>query len=220
MIGIFDSGEGGLCALEKLRELNQSVDICFFADRENAPYGEKTKEELTRLAASDIKRLLDFGADEILIACCTASTVWESLCEEYKRITTPIIKPTAEAAAKSTKTKNIGVIATRATAKSRKFTDALHAIDKALCVYEMATPDFVTMAETASPDRKKIEEALLPLRDLKIDTLILGCTHFTRLENEIAECLSGVKLIHSSYEGAKEIAKKINYTEMGKTYFL
>lgn len=220
MIGIFDSGEGGLCALEKLRELNQTVDICFFADRENAPYGEKTKEELIRLATSDIKKLLDFGADEILIACCTASTVWESLAEEYKALASPIIIPTAVAAARSTKNGKVGVIATNATVKSKKFTDALHAIDRTLCVYEKAVPDFVTMAETGSHDSKKIKEALLPFKALKIDTLILGCTHFTRLKNEIFECLSGINLISSSDEGAKEMARKINYTEMGKTYYL
>ena len=76
MIGVFDSGNGGLITVEKIRELSADADICFLADRENAPYGTKSKNEIISLSKRNIKRLRDAGADKILIACCTASAVY------------------------------------------------------------------------------------------------------------------------------------------------
>ena len=220
MIGIFDSGKGGLYALEELRLLKPKVDICFFADRDNAPYGKKTKEELISLATADIKKLLDFGADKILIACCTASTVWEFLPNEYKRRSTPIITPTAKAALAVTKNKKIGVIATEATVRSGEFTKAILALNKEVRVFERQTQDFVSMVECAHTDLDKIRQNLRPLSLLGIDTLILGCTHFSHLKDEISTCLPGVTLISSTYEGACEIAKNTENTGQGKTYYL
>lgn len=220
MIGIFDSGKGGLFALEELRLLKPKVDICFFADRKNAPYGKKTKEELIALATSDIKRLVKFGADKILIACCTASTVWEYLPSEYKSITTPIITPTAAAALGATKNKRIGVIATEATVKSGEFTKSLVSLDNKVTVFEKQTQDFVAMVESGEADINSIRENLLPFSLVGIDTLILGCTHFSHLKKEISLTLPGVALISSSYEGALKIAKDTENIGQGKTYYL
>ena len=79
MIGVFDSGEGGRLAVEKIRELSKKTDIAFIADTKNAPYGTKTREEIISYAKINIQRLKAIGAKKILIACCTASMFYPFL---------------------------------------------------------------------------------------------------------------------------------------------
>ena len=74
MLGVFDSGVGGLAALRELRRLLPFEDMIYLADKENAPYGTKTEDELVALVREDVKRLRELGAEKILMACCTAST--------------------------------------------------------------------------------------------------------------------------------------------------
>ena len=81
MIGVFDSGDGGLLAVEKIRERSPECDLIFLADRENAPYGTKSRTEIIRITKRNIKRLKELGASRILIACCTASSVYGELSE-------------------------------------------------------------------------------------------------------------------------------------------
>ena len=109
MIGIFDSGVGGLSALDEVRKIAPKADICFLADRNNAPYGTKTKEEVKKLAEANIEKLLSLGAEKILIACCTASTVYHELSDFHKSISVPIIEISAKRAFEISKTKRIGL---------------------------------------------------------------------------------------------------------------
>ena len=95
MIGIFDSGVGGFNALFEIRRRLPFADIAYFADEKNAPYGTKSEDQLLKLVKKDAEILKGIGASEILIACCTASTVFERLNEEEKRNLTPIIAPAA-----------------------------------------------------------------------------------------------------------------------------
>ena len=226
MIGVFDSGAGGLTAISELRHLMPSADICFFADRKNAPYGTKSRRELIKLVEGDILKLYRKGADRILMACCTASTVYEYLPQEMKRIALPIIEPAAREAARVTACGKIGVIATEATAASGAFSKALSKFPTVKEVYELPLQRLVTMVEGGAVDgnlqsheRDELSRLLAPLRN-KIDTLILGCTHFPHLEREIGGCLSGVRLVSSSREGAREISKITKNTGKGKTVFL
>ncbi len=109
MIGVFDSGAGGLFALAELRSLSPSADIVCFADRKNAPYGTKKKDELISLVTSGIDTLLAEGCSEVLMACCTASTVWELLPMRQRAVSVPIIVPTAEESLRLSKNKKIGI---------------------------------------------------------------------------------------------------------------
>ena len=116
MIGIFDSGVGGLNAYYELKRLLPDEDFIYLSDRKNAPYGTKSEDEIIALTRADIKRLKNAGARKILIACCTASSIHHKLDDEERQISLPIITPAAEIAAKSAK--RILVIATEHTAKS------------------------------------------------------------------------------------------------------
>ena len=213
MIGVFDSGAGGLTALAELRKIQPSIDVCFLADRKNAPYGTKSRREIIRLVTRDVVRLREAGADKILMACCTASTVYPFLDKRLRECLYPIIMPTAKEAARTTENGRIGVIATNATVKSGAFSEALSSIG-GLHVTEIPAQELVSVVEGEMKDgritqavQEKIARLLMPLRKEKIDTLILGYTHFPHLEKQIAGCLPGVRLISPSREGAKEIIK-------------
>ena len=90
MIGVLDSGRGGLVAYKELRRLMPRVDITYLADRKNAPYGNKNPSEILRLTECGIRRLCDVGCEMVLIACCTASSLHEMLPEELRNISIPI----------------------------------------------------------------------------------------------------------------------------------
>ena len=109
MIGVFDSGVGGLCAYERLKELLPNEELIYLKDTENAPYGTKTRSEVLSLTKKNVRTLRERGAAHILIACCTASGLWSELTDEEKSISTPIIFPAAAEAvraAREAKAKN------------------------------------------------------------------------------------------------------------------
>ena len=226
MIGVFDSGVGGLTALAELRRLLPRTDMIYLADREHAPYGTKSEEEILSLAENCIKRLITAGAEKILIACCTASTLHSRLTEGARRITTPIIAPAARAAQRVSLGK-IAVIATEATVRSHAFRRELLSIGECE-VTEHAAQELVAMVESGASDEKplsseeksRLSRLLEPIEASRADTLILGCTHFPHLRGHIAAMLPEVKLISPSREGAIEIARSTEDRGDGKTVFL
>lgn len=214
MIGLFDSGLGGLATLKEIRKFSKDTDIVFFRDTENAPYGTKSRGELIELVRRDIELLCARGAEKILIGCCTASTIYKYLPSEAKRISVPIILPTAKEAARVTKNGKIGVIATRATVASDAFSRAISRARSRLSVFQKETQDFVTLVEGGAMDgrisRREFDiiyRTLLPIRKMGVDTLILGCTHFTFLERTIEECMPGVRIVSSAKCGAEEMLR-------------
>ena len=227
MIGVFDSGAGGLTAIAEMRKINPTVDICFFADYANAPYGTKSERDLIRLVKNDISSLRAFGAERILMACCTASTVHRYLPENIRTFTLPIITPAVKEAARVTKCGKIGVIATMATVRSKSFSKGLFCHDNVKEVTELATQELVSLVEGGASDRhirehdrSRLYSILKPLKKRGIDTLILGCTHFSHLEREIGSYLCGVRVVNASREGAKEIMKDSRPYGKGKTIYL
>lgn len=227
MIGVFDSGVGGLTALKELRELLPNADLCYFADRKNAPYGTKSEDELVLLVKEDIRRLREFGAQKILIACCTAGTVYHRLSDGEKEISQPIIAPAARRAARLTKNGKIGVIATERTVRSHAFLKAAEAISKDLSVTELEAQELVGLVESGAKDGslceseiQTIKRAVAPLRDTGIDTLILGCTHFPHIENAISRALGGIKTVNPSKEGASALCQNEYGSGAGRTIYL
>ena len=223
MTGIFDSGVGGLTALEHLRILKPDEDICYFADRENAPYGSKNENELITLVKTDIERLRNAGCENILAACCTASTVIPKLPEEYRRWVTPIIAPTAEKAAKI-KCRHIGIIATEATVRSRAFEEEISKLNPNIEITSRSAQPLVAMVEAGNCDGRCSAECRRYLEDVlsqfeECDLLILGCTHFTHLKETVLD-ISGIKTLSPSLVGAEYLAKRIKGIGEGKIYYL
>lgn len=210
MIGIFDSGVGGFNSLYEIRRLLPRADIIYLADRKNAPYGTKSRRELISLVTEDIRRLVKLGATKILIACCTASCVWDSLGEEDRRISLPIIRPAAYAAACTAK-RGVTVIATEATVKDGAFEREI-AKYSPLPVQEIATQELVSLVEggcrdgrVTEKDMKILSAVAEKIKKTNADTLVLGCTHFSHLE-KVLSALTKMKTVSPAREGAHIIA--------------
>ena len=221
MVGLFDSGSGGLNTVRYLQAAGD-VDLVYLIDRENAPYGIKTKKELIGIAERNIARLLDMGAECVLIACCTASTVYRSLGKEYREKAIPIIEAVANAAKNSTRSHRIGVIATKRTADSHAFMRALAGCK----TYELALGELVGMIDSGlsdetvrEDDEKRLEEMLKPILVKDVDTLILGCTHFPSLKKtalKIASRYGVTSVVDSALIGAElltEASRKLNLNQ-------
>ena len=225
MIGVFDSGVGGICAFRELRRLMPREDIVYLADRKNAPYGTKSEEQIIALVKADIKRLRTVGAEKILIACCTASCIYDSLSYDEKQISLPIINPAAEKAVKCGE--RIMVIATERTVLSGVFTREVKKYGNAQ-VSEFAEQRLVALVEGGCRDGRinsECDEILNRIartaKEISADTLILGCTHFSHLEGELKKRCR-LKTVSPAREGALSLLKTINQgrKENGRTIYM
>ena len=224
MIGIFDSGVGGFCAFREVRRLLPREDIVYLADRKNAPYGTKTKDEIVALTKADIQRLKRLGADKILIACCTASSVYEELDEWEREISLPIIRPAAKVAASG---KKIAVIATERTVASGIFSRELENLGNT-DASEFPAQKLVALVEGGCRDGKitaQCDEELSAIaekvKSMGADTLILGCTHFSHLEGELQQRCK-IRTVSPAREGARALVKLITKSrrECGRNIYI
>ncbi len=188
------------------------ADIVYFADRANSPYGTKSKDELVGLVKNDIRLLKDYGASQLLIACCTASTVFYELSESEREGVIPIISPAASVACKYRK---ILVIATEATVRSHAFSKKISEFNSQCRIDELATQPLVSYVEGGArcgslPDgcRRMLDSLAEKITVEKYDALVLGCTHFSHLEGEFKARLCGVAVISPAREGALALIAK------------
>ncbi len=201
MIGIFDSGLGGLTAMAELRLRRPDLDIFYYADTAHLPYGTRSDEDIRRLAEHAVTYLAGRGADVILIACGTVSSVTLPLLQNKCNIPLiGVVEPTAHLACHISRSGNIGILGTTATIRSHAFERAC-ATHPEIRTHSVACPLFVAMVENGftSPRDPVVTAAvahyLSPLRDVQMDTLILGCTHFPHLAAAITAYLPHVTLI-------------------------
>ena len=229
MTGIFDSGVGGFASYNEIRRLLPCEDILYLADREGAPYGTKNKETLIPLIRRDILRLKERGAQRILIACCTASALWQFLTDEEKEISFPIISPSAELSASLGE--RITVIATDYTARCGAFSEEIKRFNPRACVTEISAQGLVSLVECGARDgalgvasEEAVERVCRAVGQSSPDVLILGCTHFSHLEGEIGKRLPKTKLVTPAVVGAREFVKKIkkekSVSEHGFTLYM
>ena len=217
MIGVFDSGVGGLCSFERLNRLIRSEELVYLADKCNAPYGTRTRDEIISLAKRNISRLRKIGARKILIACCTASGIYGELSDDEQAIAVPIIAPAAEAALKNSASGKIAVISTAFTAKNHVFKNEILKQDKSATVIEYGEQLLVELVELGASDSAILPREAEYLDNLcdKItlagaDALILGCTHFSHLGEEIKKRLRGISVIDTAALGADALYKSLS----------
>src|SRR5439155_8463021 len=187
-LGVFDSGIGGLTVVRHLRRLLPSWDIVYFGDTARVPYGTKSDATVRRFAGEAARFLTQFGVTHLVVACNTVSAVaLRSLERDFRGLPVDgVIQPGAESAVKATRSGRIGVIGTRATIQSRAYEHEIavasrHA-GKTTRVFANPCPLLVPLAEEGLAGSRAAREVLrvylAPLRARKIDTLILGCTHY------------------------------------------
>ena len=194
MIGIFDSGIGGLSVFREIRKLLPEEKYVYFSDNAHCPYGEKSKEYIIDRARHITDFLLSQGADIIVVACNTATAAAiRTLRAEYP-VSFIGMEPAIKPAAASTKTGIIGVLATAGTLKAEKYRDTKGRHAEDVTVVEHIGKGFVELVENGMTSGPKAEttvmESLEPLLDAGADTFVLGCTHYPVLSDTLAKVAS------------------------------
>lgn len=220
MIGVFDSGLGGLIALKKIIKKCPNYSTIYLGDLAHLPYGNKSKQTVTELSIQNVKFLISKKATIIIIACNTASAyALPKLKSQFsKTIFLDVITPAVKKALSATKNNRIGVIGTKATIQSSAYSKAIKRINPRAKVKIQACPLLVPLIEEGwekQPETFQILKKYLdPLKKEKIDTLILGCTHYPVLKRKIKEILGNkIKIIDSAHQAALELK---NYLEKSK----
>lgn len=203
-IGVFDSGLGGLTVVRALRRLCPQESLIYFGDTARVPYGTKSKQTVTHFSQQILDFLLDRGVKMVVVACNTVSAL--ALDDLKANSSIPIlgvISPGANAAARLSRSRHVGVVGTTATVHSAAYPEALKSIDKDLTVTSVACPLFVPLAEegwTDGPVATMIARTYLePFWHNRVDTLILGCTHYPLLKDTIqASVPDHIQLVDSA----------------------
>lgn len=216
-IGIFDSGFGGLTVMSAISKLLPNENLIYFGDTAHVPYGSKSKKIVTEFATKISKFLVKNNVKMIVIACNTASAF--SLDYLKKNIKVPVIgviKAGSVMAAQNTKNKRVGVIGTEGTVKSSAYEKEIKKYDNKINCFSKACPLFVPLVEEGWNNGKITEDIinvyLKNLVDKKIDTIILGCTHYPLLKETIKKVI-GKKINIIDSANAVALAVKALLTE-------
>ncbi|MFH2067964.1 MAG: glutamate racemase [Candidatus Omnitrophota bacterium] len=211
-IGVFDSGLGGLTVVFNLQKSFPGKEIVYFGDTARLPYGNKSPETIRNFARQSTNFLLSFQPEMIVVACHTVSALaLKELKSEFLLPVVGVLSPAVKSALASTGNGRIGIIGTIATVKSRSYPGEILKANPKVRVYGLACPLFVPLVEeglfSGPLTEMAIAHYLKPLQEKKIDTLILGCTHYPLLKTAIAGFMGPkIRLVDPSEEVIPEIA--------------
>ncbi|WP_300667712.1 glutamate racemase [Desulfoluna sp.] len=192
MIGIFDSGIGGLTTCRALKQALPGHDMIYFGDTARTPYGSKSRETVVRYSLENSRFLLEMGAEMIVVGCNTASSVApDAIRKAFDVPVFEVVAPAVEQALAASKKGRIGVIGTRGTIDSGVYETRIKAMLPSATVHSNSCPLLVPLVEEGwfnRPETRRIVKSYIhPLRERQIDTLILGCTHYPMLQSIIQE---------------------------------
>jgi glutamate racemase len=217
-IGVFDSGVGGLTVARAIIDQLPGEQLLYLGDTANGPYGPRPIAEVREHALAVLDELVDQGVKLLVIACNTASAaMFRDARERFEQghgiPVVEVIQPAVRQAVRRTRTKRIGVIGTEGTIRSGAYTDAFVA-DPELVITTAAAPRFVEFVEagiTTGPELMALAaEYLAPLREARIDTLVLGCTHYPLLAGAIQYVVGpDVSLVSSAEETAYDVYRRL-----------
>jgi glutamate racemase len=212
-IGVFDSGVGGLSVLRAIRTQIPAEDIIYFADQGHVPYGPRPLEEVQAFSKSVTRFLLGMGAKLIVVACNAASAA--SL-HQLRRVfpDTPFVgmEPAVKPAAEQTLTGVVGVLATPATFQGALYASVVERFAGNVTLLQDTCPGLVQQIEKGEldspPTRKILENALRPMLEHGIDTIVLGCTHYPFVIPSIQEIVGhGVRVIDPAPAVARQVGR-------------
>ena len=189
MIGIFDSGTGGLSVFREVRKLLPEEKYIYYSDNANCPYGEKSKEYITDRAREISSFLISQGADIIVVACNTATAAAIAALRDEFPISFIGMEPAVKPAAQKTRTGVVGVLATAGTLKASKYIDTREKWAQDVKIVEHIGQGFVELVESGTltgPEAEQVvERSVRPLIEAGADTIVLGCTHYPFLADTI-----------------------------------
>lgn len=208
LIGVFDSGVGGLTVLKGLAESYPQHDFIYLADTARLPYGTKSASTISNYLDKNIAFLESHKVDLVVVACNSASTVLLQQNKKYDLPVFNVIEPGATTALQHSQNKVIGVLGTRATVQSRAYIQAIHKLDKSAQVYQMPAPLLVPLVEEGWVEDPLTTMVVFrytkPLLDLGVDVLILGCTHYPVLKSIFKKVAGATFPLVDSPEALKE----------------
>jgi glutamate racemase len=222
LIGVFDSGFGGLVVLREFLRVLPHYDYLYLGDNARIPYGTRSDRVVIRFTEQAVDFLFRQGCRLIILACHTASakalrTIQQGyLVEHYpQRRVLGVLIPTVEEAMAASPRRRIGVIGTEGTVSSRSFEIELHKLDPGVQVFQQACPLLVPLIEEGEQDWEGtimiLRRYLAPLKEAGVDTLILGCTHYSILKERLASLMGdGIRLICS---GQVTAGKLVDYLQ-------
>jgi glutamate racemase len=214
-IGVFDSGIGGLTVARELMRQLPHESILYFGDTARVPYGPKSPDTVRRYSREITDFLHNEGVKAVVVACNTATAhALPTLQQEFRAPVIGVIEPGARAAVKSTRRQEIGVIGTAGTIASGAYERAIRAHAPDARITARACPLFVPLVEEGWLDRDATRliarEYLEPVSASRVDTLVLGCTHYPLLKPLLGEIMGcDVRLIDSAEETAAETARTL-----------
>jgi len=217
-IGVFDSGLGGLTVVRALARVMPEEDLVYLGDTARVPYGNKSRETVVRFSTENVLFLLRQGVKMIVVACHTASSYALPFLERHFKLPIlGVIEPGVETAIRWTQTGRVGVIGTQATVSSGAYLRTFKRMAPKIKVVQVACPLFVPLVEegwcTGPLVDQVAERYLKPLKRARIDTLILGCTHYPLLKQTVGRVLgSHVRLVDSAQQVAIK-AKELLITQ-------
>lgn len=219
-IGVFDSGVGGLTVAREIMRQIPNEKMVYFGDTARVPYGNKSKETVTKFSKQIVRFLQTQDVKAIVVACNTASAyALDAIEQELSIPVIGVVKPGAKVAAEVTKNKKVGVVATAGTIGSKIYSEYIQGIDKDIKVIGKACPLFVPLVEEGLiEDPVTVEIAnryLSELKDSNIDTLILGCTHYPLIRSTLGRIMGEhVSLVNPAYETARELKELLEREDL------
>ncbi|MBP8066018.1 MAG: glutamate racemase [Flavobacterium sp.] len=217
-IGIFDSGIGGTSIWKEIHKLLPHENTIYLADSKNAPYGQKSKEEIIALSCKNTEELLKQGCKLIVVACNTATT--NAIKELREKYDVPFIgiEPAIKPAAHGTETQTIGILATKGTLNSELFNKAVATYSN-IKIVEQIGYNLVQLIEEGKIESEEMTELLQkylkPMVEANIDYLVLGCTHYPYLIPQIKKIIpKHIKIIESGEAVAKQTQKILQKNDL------
>ena len=221
-IGIFDSGIGGTSIWKEITALLPNENTIYLSDSKNAPYGEKSKQEIIDLSIKNTEFLLKQNCKLIVVACNTATTNAIQFLREKYNVPFIGIEPAIKPASLKTKTNRIGILATKGTLNSELFEKTSSTINKQITVKENIGTGLVELIEDGKIDSNEMKNLLSlylnPLINEGVDCLVLGCTHYPYLIPQIREIVGNkMEIIDSGQAVAKQTKVVLEKYKLLKT---
>jgi glutamate racemase len=219
-IGIFDSGVGGISVLRAIREQMPEESVIYFGDQGHIPYGPRPMEQIRNFSEAITKFLLEKNAKVIVVACNTASAAaLKYLREKFPDVQFVGMEPAVKPAAEHTQTGNVGVLATPATFQGALYASVVERFANGVELFQNTCPGLVQQIEqghlNGEETRRILEDALQPMRQKNIDTVVLGCTHYPFVIPLIQQIVGdNVRVIDPAPAVAKQAGRLLEAREM------
>lgn len=220
MIGIFDSGLGGLSVLKTAVKMLPNENFIYYGDSKNAPYGTKSKEEVLELSIRICDFLVNKGVKAIVVACNTATSAAINELRDLYDIPIIGMEPAIKPAVEDNCGGDIAVMATPMTLKEKKFENLINKVSGSVKIYRIPAPKVVELVELGKADSKEMDELVthyfsqLPLH--KIESVVLGCTHFIFIKKSVLKLFEHIKLYDGNKGTVDQLIRKVKTSSASK----